>query len=486
MGLVQADLGGVQIADGALGAGELGLGRGRPVPGLGDGGGQALHLVGAGGQPGPGGVHLPGQLGQALPAIGDEPCGGGQFVVGGPQRLFPGGAVLGGLRELVGGRVDRLDQRLVFGLGPLGPRLQLVGVAPGLGRVPDRGGQVPGPFVGQRDGAPHPLGQRGQCEPGLLRPDHGRAQLAQLGLGRLQPFGGLGQVALHPVAMVDGGLLVDRVLLYLSQDLHQVVGQQPHPGVPQVGLHPRGPPRDRGLPAQRAELPADLGGQVGEPVEIGLHRVELADRLLAPLAVLEDAGGLLDERPSVLRPGLQHGIQLALPDDDVHLPADAGVGQQFLDVQQPAGAAVDLVLADAVAEHPPGDRHLGVVDGQRPVGVVDGERDLGAAQRGAVRRAGEDDVLHLAAAQRLGALLTQHPGDRVHHVRLARPVRPDHRGDARFQAQRGRRRERLETLHREGLQVHSVGPSCSVAPRSAGAGSPPGDATGRVRPSPGS
>ena len=49
---------------------------------------------------------------------------------------------------------------------------------------------------------------------------------------------------------------------------------------------------------------------------------------------------------------MQDGVELALADDDVHLPADAGVGEQLLDVEQPAGVAVDLVLALAGAEHP--------------------------------------------------------------------------------------------------------------------------------------
>jgi hypothetical protein len=85
--------------------------------------------------------------------------------------------------------------------------------------------------------------------------------------------------------------------------------------------------------------------------------------------VLEDARGLLDVGASVLRLRREHRVELALPDDDVHLPADAGIGQQLLDVEQTAVAAVDLVLARAVAEHPPGDRHLGVLDGQGAVGL---------------------------------------------------------------------------------------------------------------------
>lgn len=136
-------------------------------------------------------------------------------------------------------------------------------------------------------------------------------------------------------------------------------------------------------PAERFELAAQLTGEVGDAGEVGLHRVELPQRLLLALAVLEHPGGLLDEGAAAHRIGVQYGVELSLADDDVHLAADAGVGEEFLDVQQPAGVAVDLVLAAAVAEHDPRDGDLGVLDGEHTVGVVDGQRHLGAAQRGA-------------------------------------------------------------------------------------------------------
>ena len=242
----------------------------------------------------------------------------------------------------------------------------------------------------------------------------------------------------------------------LGLPVHQVVGGQPQPGVAQVGLDGLGAARHLGLAAQRLELAAQLGGQVGQPGQVGRHRVELADRLFLALAVFEHAGGLFDERATVLRARLQDLRQPALPDDDVHLAADAGVAQQLLDIHQPATVAVDLVLAGAVAEHPPGDRHLGVLDRQRVVGVVDGDGHLGAAQRGPRRRAGEDDVLHLAAAQRLGALLAHHPGQGVDDVGLAGSVGTDDAGDARLEAQSRRRREGLEALQRQTLEVHGV------------------------------
>ena len=248
--------------------------------------------------------------------------------------------------------------------------------------------------------------------------------------------------------------LVGVVELGLAGD--QVVSGQPEPGIAQIGLDGLGATGHLGLAAQRLELAAQLGGQVGQPGQVGRHRVELADRLFLALAVLEHACGFLDERAPVLRPRFQDLGELALADDDMHLTTDARVGKQLLHIHQTATAAVDFVLAGTVAEHPSGDRHLGVFDRQRVVGVVDRDGDLGAAERGAGRRPGEDDVLHLAAAQALGAVLTHHPGERVDNVRLARPVGTDHAGDAWLEAQSRRRSKRLEALQRQTLEVHDV------------------------------
>ena len=142
------------------------------------------------------------------------------------------------------------------------------------------------------------------------------------------------------------------------------------------------------------------------------------------------------------------------PDDHVHLPAEAGVGEQFLDVEQAALVAVDRVLALAGPEQQPADRDLGVVDRQGAVAVVDGQRDLGPAERRPAGGPGENDVLHLAAAQRLDALLAHDPGERVDHVRLARPVRADDARDPLLEPQRRGRGERLEPAQSEGFQVH--------------------------------
>ena len=266
--------------------------------------------------------------------------------------------------------------------------------------------------------------------------------LAQRGLERRLGLAGGRQRRLHLGAALEQDRLVGQLLLEGGTGSGEVVGHQPGAGVADVGLDDGGPAGHLGLTTQRLELAADLAEQVGEPGQVALGRVELAERLLLALAVLEDAGRLLDEAAAVLRGRVQDRVELALPDDHVHLPADAGVAQQLLDVEQSAGVGVDGVLGAAVAEHGAADRDLGVLDRQGAVGVVDRQRHLGTAQRRAARRAGEDDVLHLAAAQRLGPLLTHHPRERVDDVGLARAVGADDAGDPGFELQRRRRRRR--------------------------------------------
>ena len=138
--------------------------------------------------------------------------------------------------------------------------------------------------------------------------------------------------------------------------------------------------------------------------------------------MLENTRCLFDETATILRGRVQNRVELPLSHDHVHLAADARIGQQLLDVEQPALLTVDRVLRAAVAEQRARDRDLGVLDRQRAVGVVDSQRHLSATQRSTAGCSGEDDVFHLAAAQTLGTLLTHHPGEGVNHIGLARPT----------------------------------------------------------------
>ena len=135
-----------------------------------------------------------------------------------------------------------------------------------------------------------------------------------------------------------------------------------------------------GLALQRPQLAPDLAQEVLQPQQVALGGLEPALGLLLALAELQDTGGLLDDGPPVLGPGVEDGVDLALAHDHVLLAADAAVGQQLLDVEQAARHAVDGVLALAGAEERAGERHLGELDGQQAGRVVDGEAHLGPAE----------------------------------------------------------------------------------------------------------
>ena len=109
------------------------------------------------------------------------------------------------------------------------------------------------------------------------------------------------EVPLHLATALEQDRLVCQLLLEGALDPYQVVGEQPRPGIADVGLDHRRLARDLGLTAERLELAPDLGQQVLQPGEVPVGRLELAESLLLALAVLEDACGLLDEAATVLR-----------------------------------------------------------------------------------------------------------------------------------------------------------------------------------------
>ena len=142
-----------------------------------------------------------------------------------------------------------------------------------------------------------------------------------------------------------------------------------------------------------------------------------------------------------------------------------GIGEQLLDVEQATRNVVDGVLAVAVAEQRPLDGDLGELDRQDAGGVVDGEADLGTPERRAARRAGEDDVVHLLAADGGRSLGAEHPGDGVDDVGLTGAVGADDDGDPRLELEGRGLGEGFEPLEGQRSQEHG-GPEatgCAVA-----------------------
>ena len=97
------------------------------------------------------------------------------------------------------------------------------------------------------------------------------------------------------------------------------------------------------------ELLADFLAQVGQAFEVLAGVADAGFGFLAALLVLGDAGGLLQVHAQVLGPGLDDLADHALLDDRVAARAQAGAEEQVGDVAAAALAAVEVVVALAVA-----------------------------------------------------------------------------------------------------------------------------------------
>jgi hypothetical protein len=340
------------------------------VAGLVAGGGEPADLGLGGPGPAAGGVDLALEAGKALATVGDSPGGGLEPLLLVGEPAFQLGAVADGVVEGPLGGVEGLGEFGLLLADAGGLALHVLGVA----AVPLLGGLAGGmahPLFGEADRAVYPLLELRERVPGALGVGESRGQGPDLLLQARLALDGLGQHGLDRVAAFLQCCLVGDFGAQGLPQCDKIVSEQPQPGVTEIGLDHGCPPGHLGLPSERFELPPELTGEVLYSREIYLHRVEFPQRFLLALAVLQHARSLFDEGPAPHRIGVQYGVELALTDDHMHLTADAGVGQEFLDVQETAGVAVELVLTAAVAEHDPRDGDLGILDGQHAVAVVD-------------------------------------------------------------------------------------------------------------------
>src|SRR4030095_3945007 len=139
-----------------------------------------------------------------------------------------------------------------------------------------------------------------------------------------------------------------------------------------------------------------------------------------------------------------------------------------VDVAQTADFAVDQVLALSGSIQPAANLHVARHQRMIVQQLVDDSggghrrlRDLGQLQAhlgGGGRLPGvaavEDDVFHPLAAQALGALLAEHPGDSVDDVALAAAVRTDNCGDAVIEPELGAIGKALESVDVQLRQTH--------------------------------
>src|SRR5205085_1259197 len=181
----------------------------------------------------------------------------------------------------------------------------------------------------------------------------------------------------------------------------------------------------------------DLVDDVLDAGQVLIDAFELAQRLDLLRLEATDAGRLLEDGAAILARRLQQDIDLALGDDAQVVIAGAGAEKEVLDIFEARRLAVDEIFALAGAMDAARDLHFLRLDGERPPAIVEGHGDLGNADRASRRGAVEDDVGHLAAAQRFGRLFAENPADGVNDIALARPVRPHDARDAIAELEHG-------------------------------------------------
>jgi hypothetical protein len=127
-------------------------------------------------------------------------------------------------------------------------------------------------------------------------------------------------------------------------------------------------------------------------------------------------GRVLEELAALLGPERERQVDHALADHGVAVRRQVRLEQQVEDVAQAGAGAVQVVLVLARAVGAAGDDDL-LEGGVEPAGrVVEGDRDLGHAGRRSPGAAGEDQILGLLAAQDAGALLAEHPAQRLRKI----------------------------------------------------------------------
>ena len=270
------------------------------------------------------------------------------------------------------------------------------------------------------------------------------------------------------------GALVGDLLLERRGQLREVVGEQPRRASRRsawttCALRATSACRPSGPSWRRISR-----GQVAEPREVGLHRVELAERLLLALAVLEDAGGLLDEAAPLLGGRAQHRVELALADDDVHLAAEAGVGEQVLDVEQPARA--DPLIA--YSEPPLRNSVREIVTSEYSIGRAPSVLSI-VSETSARPSGGRPEVPAKMTSSILPPRSVLAPCSPITQASasttldLPEPLGPTTQVTPGLEAQGRRRGERLEPPQGQGLEVHGSEPSAVAAP-AVGPTVPPG------------
>ena len=192
-----------------------------------------------------------------------------------------------------------------------------------------------------------------------------------------------------------------------------------------------------GLPSlalQSAELGFELGAKIFRSCQIGLSGAQFQLGFMSAGVQAGDVGGFLQHGPAFLGLGADQRTDSALADHRGSASAGSQVGEQGLHVAGSDLVAIDAVRRSGATLDPADDFQFRLLmkRWRRPSGrFVEENGNFGNVAGGTSAGAGEDDVLHFAAAQAAGAAFAHGPAQRLDHIGLTATVWSDDSGQSR-------------------------------------------------------
>ena len=208
------------------------------------------------------------------------------------------------------------------------------------------------------------------------------------------------------------------------------------------------------LARQAPHLTGDLVDEVVETLEIARRLLETPLGGAAPVAIEPHPGGLLEQLAPVVGTVGEEGIDHPALDHHARARAQPGAPQQIRNVAQPAGRAIEEVVAVARTREAAGDDDLLERHGEEAVVVREVQGDFGHVHGAPRRRALKDDFVHLRPAHEARALLAKHPAHGVGDVGLAAAIGADDRRHPGLEDELRDIGERLEAVQLELGQPH--------------------------------
>ena len=199
---------------------------------------------------------------------------------------------------------------------------------------------------------------------------------------------------------------------------------------------------------QGRHLKLQLRDLVIDPQQIVLGLLKLPLGLFLPVTVLGNTRRLFKDLPSVRGLGGKDLVNAALTNIAVALFAQARIHKQLIDIPEPSRLAIDIIFTVAGAIVAPGDHHLGRFQPEDVRRIVQYQRHLRKAYLWPFQGAAKDDVLHLAAPERLGAHFSHDPANGIGNIGFAAAVGAYNGGDIAAKGHDG--------LIRKGFEVRRI------------------------------